>query len=90
MESFRSEVVTWRCLRHPNIVPFLGVSSVFPVCLVSQWMAEGTLLAFLSRNSLEHRGRYVRSLHTETLQDRAETAALRSYTSYKASSTCMT
>jgi serine/threonine protein kinase len=58
-QSFRSEVVTWKCLRHPHIVPFLGVSNIFPVCLVSEWMPEGTLLSFLKRHPNEQRPRYV-------------------------------
>jgi serine/threonine protein kinase len=58
-QAFRNEVVTWKCLRHPNIVPFMGISSISPVCLVSEWMPEGTLLAFLKRNPEEHRIKYV-------------------------------
>jgi serine/threonine protein kinase len=37
----------WRCLRHPNIVPFIGTSEHFPVSLVSEWMSGGTVTAFL-------------------------------------------
>lgn len=37
----------WRSLRHPNVVPFLGVSAMMAVCLVSEWMANGTVTAFL-------------------------------------------
>jgi serine/threonine protein kinase len=37
----------WRCLRHPNIVPFIGTSEHFPVSLVSEWMTGGTVTAFL-------------------------------------------
>jgi hypothetical protein len=58
-QSFRNEVVTWKCLRHPNIVAFMGTSNICPVCLVSEWMPEGTLFAFLERNPKEHRVRYV-------------------------------
>jgi serine/threonine protein kinase len=37
----------WRCLRHPNIVPFIGTSEHFPVSLVSEWMTGGPVTAFL-------------------------------------------
>jgi serine/threonine protein kinase len=37
----------WRCLRHPNIVPFFGTSKHFYVSLVSEWMTGGTVTAFL-------------------------------------------
>jgi hypothetical protein len=62
-QSFRSEVVTWKYLRHPHVVPFLGVSNIFPVCLVSEWMPEGTLLSFLKRHPNEQRPRYVGISH---------------------------
>jgi serine/threonine protein kinase len=59
-KSFRNEVVTWKCLRHPNVVPFLGISDRFPVCLVSEWMPGGTISAFLVEHPEENRSRYVR------------------------------
>lgn len=37
----------WRSLRHPNVVPFLGVSAMMSVCLVSKWMPNGSITAFL-------------------------------------------
>jgi serine/threonine protein kinase len=37
----------WRCLRHPNIVPFFGTSKHFHVSLVSEWMTGGTVTTFL-------------------------------------------
>jgi hypothetical protein len=68
-QSFRNEVITWMCLgRHPNIVPFRGqatirsIGTVLPVCLVSNWMIEGTLSSFLRRNPSEHKLKYVRPL----------------------------
>jgi serine/threonine protein kinase len=58
-QSFRNEVVTWRHLRHPNIVPFLGVCDKSTLCLVSHWMEEGTLLDFFARHPRERRTSYV-------------------------------
>jgi hypothetical protein len=40
-------------------VPFLGVCDKSLVCLISEWMAEGTLSGFLQRHPLEHRTPYV-------------------------------
>jgi serine/threonine protein kinase len=59
LQSFRNEVVTWKCLRHPNIVPFLGISDIFPVCVVSEWMSGGTISAFLAEYPEENRLKYV-------------------------------
>ncbi|KIJ67306.1 hypothetical protein HYDPIDRAFT_108020 [Hydnomerulius pinastri MD-312] len=47
----RRELGIWRRLDHPNIVPFLGVVSGFgpSVSLVSMWMPNGTLHAYLGK-----------------------------------------
>lgn len=37
----------WRSLRHPNVVPFLGVFNGIDLCLVSKWMLHGTVTTFL-------------------------------------------
>ena len=49
-------------MRHPNIVPFLGISDILPVCLVSEWMAHGSIISFLRQNSSEDRLKYVHEL----------------------------
>jgi hypothetical protein len=46
-QAYLHELIMWRCLRHPNIVPFIGTSEHFPVSLVSEWMTGGTVTAFL-------------------------------------------
>jgi serine/threonine protein kinase len=46
-QAYLHELIMWRCLRHPNIVPLIGTSENFPVSLVSQWMSGGTLTVFL-------------------------------------------
>ncbi|TDL22634.1 kinase-like protein [Rickenella mellea] len=50
-KSFCREAVFWRQFSHPNIVPFLGISDpkLFPLCMVSQWMENGSLLVYLRR-----------------------------------------
>jgi serine/threonine protein kinase len=51
-QSFRCEAITWKYLRHDHIVPFLGIWDVFSpgVCLVSEWMPEGSISQFLKRH----------------------------------------
>jgi hypothetical protein len=61
-QAFRSEVIAWRCLRHPNIVPFFGISDVFPVCLVSKWMPYGSMASFLVKNPAMSRMKHVSAL----------------------------
>jgi serine/threonine protein kinase len=45
--EFGREALIWQHLRHPNVLPFLGIDSeVFPssLCMVSPWMRNGTLM----------------------------------------------
>ncbi|KAK0503541.1 hypothetical protein EDD18DRAFT_1063715, partial [Armillaria luteobubalina] len=44
------EALVWRQLRHPNVLPFLGVSqNLFApsYCLISPWMVNGNILSYL-------------------------------------------
>ena len=36
----------WKYLKHPNIVPFLGITSA-PRQLISEWMPGGDLLGYI-------------------------------------------
>ncbi len=48
-ECFK-EVVTWLRLRHPNVLPFIGINrSLFRprIALLSPWMVNGTVLFYL-------------------------------------------
>ncbi len=52
-QSFCSEALVWRNLNHPNVLPFIGVSKdlFYPsFCLISPWMNNGNIMAFLSQN----------------------------------------
>ncbi|KAG6379363.1 kinase-like domain-containing protein [Boletus reticuloceps] len=53
-KSIRRELGIWRRLKHPNIVPFLGVAYGFgrpgQASLVSLWMANGSLQSFLGQH----------------------------------------
>jgi serine/threonine protein kinase len=39
----------WKRLRHPNVVPFLGVTNK-PLQFVSEWMSGGTLTNYVKRH----------------------------------------
>ncbi|KAJ6587628.1 hypothetical protein DFH09DRAFT_909567, partial [Mycena vulgaris] len=49
--KFCSEALVWKRLRHPYIVPLIGIDTEsFPssLCMVSPWMKNGTALKYLS------------------------------------------
>jgi serine/threonine protein kinase len=61
------EVLTWRQLLHPNILPLIGISDeVFDKeempCIISEWMEQGTLKQYTSTLGSDDaaRGRLVR------------------------------
>jgi hypothetical protein len=56
------ELVLWRYLRHPNIVPFLGTWRRWKFSLVSAWMPGGTVSTFIQENPSIKRAPLV-SLH---------------------------
>ena len=39
----------WKRLRHPNVVPFIGVTQD-PMQFVSEWMPNGTLVDYIRKN----------------------------------------
>ena len=39
----------WKRLRHPNIVPFVGITTN-PLQIISKWMPNGTLTDFIEGN----------------------------------------
>jgi len=47
-QRFVKEVVRWKWLRHENILPFVGVTSVpTPFSMVSVWMENGDITSFM-------------------------------------------
>ncbi|KAF9257201.1 kinase-like protein, partial [Marasmius fiardii PR-910] len=48
------EAVLWTQLKHPNVLPFLGVNkelfTEYQFCMVSPWMVHGSILQFLKKN----------------------------------------
>ncbi|PBK92827.1 kinase-like protein [Armillaria gallica] len=50
IRDFCREALVWRQLRHPNVLPFLGVSEDLfapSYCLISPWMVNGNIVAYL-------------------------------------------
>jgi len=42
------EIITWKNLNHPNILPLLGVdTSISPLSTISEWMEYGSLRDYL-------------------------------------------
>ena len=51
-QRFCAEVAAWKTLRHPNILPLLGVTTfVGRLVMVSEWMAHGTINQFVKANA---------------------------------------
>jgi len=46
---FYQEAVIWKRLEHPNIVPFLGITSV-PPQRISAWMPNGNLTEYVKQH----------------------------------------
>ena len=49
-QAFCQEAVMWKRLKHPNILPLLGIT-VIPLQLISNWMSNGDLPEYLRRHS---------------------------------------
>ncbi|KAL0956192.1 hypothetical protein HGRIS_002350 [Hohenbuehelia grisea] len=49
--SFCREAIVWQRLSHPNILPFLGANTtLFPLCMVCEWMTNGNIVNYLRFN----------------------------------------
>jgi len=47
-QMFCKEVVTWKALRHPNVLPLLGVTmGKNLLAMVSEWMVNGNITEFI-------------------------------------------
>ncbi|SJL10564.1 uncharacterized protein ARMOST_13951 [Armillaria ostoyae] len=50
IRDFCQEAFVWKLLRHPNVLPFLGVNANLfspSYCLISPWMANGNIISYL-------------------------------------------
>ena len=51
LQRFCREGVAWKHLRHPNILPLLGVTvSERRFAMVSEWMEHGNINEFVEKN----------------------------------------
>ncbi|KAG6847270.1 hypothetical protein H0H93_009148, partial [Arthromyces matolae] len=58
LTQFAKEAILWGQLSHPNILPIFGLFRSTPtsrVCLVSQWMENGNINAYLKQNPHAYR-----------------------------------
>ena len=47
-QTFCKEVVTWKSLHHPNVLPLLGVTMGERLfAMVSEWMVNGNIVDFV-------------------------------------------
>ena len=61
LQRFCREGVAWKHLRHPNILPLLGVTSnEHRFALVSEWMENGNINEFIKRDQDINRAELVR------------------------------
>ena len=51
MQSFKREVLIWKHLEHENILPLFGITLIDGVpSTVSEWMENGNVIEFLTKN----------------------------------------
>ena len=51
LQKFCREVVIWKFLRHPNVLPLLGVTMTETrFAMISDWMANGNINEFVKAN----------------------------------------
>ncbi|KAK1219128.1 Rho guanine nucleotide exchange factor [Marasmius sp. AFHP31] len=55
LKGFLQEAIVWQQLRHPNLLPFVGMYYFGEqLCLVSPWMERGNLVTYLENAPPEH------------------------------------
>jgi serine/threonine protein kinase len=53
LQSFCREGVVWKHLRHPNVLPLLGVTvSERRFAMVSEWMENGDINEFVGKANM--------------------------------------
>jgi serine/threonine protein kinase len=61
LQRFCREAVTWKHLRHPNILPLLGVTvGEHQLAMVSEWMENGNINEFIQKDEHVNRTELVR------------------------------
>ena len=55
-QNFFKEVMVWKSLRHPHVLPFLGATiNERRFEMVSEWMDNGNINEFIEEHSSENR-----------------------------------
>ena len=63
LQRLFKEIVLWRRLSHPNILPVFGVApKLFPFCIITEWMENGNIMDFVSKHPNVNRLRLVRPI----------------------------
>ena len=61
LQRFCREGVAWKHLRHPNVLPLLGVTvSEHRFAMVSEWMENGNIVEFVEKDKHVNRTELVR------------------------------
>jgi hypothetical protein len=61
LQRFCLEGVAWKHLRHPNVLPLLGVTvSEYRFAMVSEWMEHGNIIEFVGADEHVNRTELVR------------------------------
>ncbi|KAJ4485297.1 kinase-like domain-containing protein [Lentinula aciculospora] len=56
LKDLGKEVLLWRQLKHPNILPFLGINTDLfspSFCMISPWMTNGDIISYARESSLD-------------------------------------
>ena len=59
------EIIGWKHLSHPNILPLLGISvpaNAYSFCILTEWMYNGNIMKYTKSNPGANRLQLVRSL----------------------------
>jgi hypothetical protein len=68
-QAWRKEAIVWQLLRHPHVVPFLGIlGTQTNLRLVSTWMMNGRLTDYLSLHTAERPPRFVISFDVHRMR----------------------
>ena len=61
LQSFCREGVAWKHLRHPNVLPLLGVTvSEYRFAMVFEWMENGNIIDFVGKDKYVNPTKLVR------------------------------
>jgi len=53
---FYREIIGWKYVSHPNVLPFHGVSeALFPFCIITPWLSNGNIIEYTKKNQRVNR-----------------------------------